>query len=430
MSLRFLSVLALCLAFSATAALAQSPATQTEATAPAALAAPAPEGFAQTGKLLETIGPTFSQTAWWQWGMLLAAIFVGLAVGKIIQSLLRGAASRLQARGWTLRATIFGNAASPASLALFTFALMFGLGFIYLEPDLRRFTGRVITFLFVLSVGWFLFNLIDLIDLLLRRLSEKTESKLDDLVVPLVRKTLRIFLVIILTLFVAQNVFGLNITGWLAGLGIAGLAVSLAAQDSVKNFFGSLTIFFDKPFQIGSVVVFDGERGTVEDIGFRSTRLRLLTGHVVTIPNMKFIDNKVENISARPYIRREMNVTITYDTPPAKIEQAVALLRQILTDPAVVAEGRFDMAKFPPRVAFDQFNADSLNIKAFYWYQLAGAPDRNYFTYLDHCQVINLKLFNAYAQAGIDFAFPTQTLYLAGDAKRPLAVPTSPAGQQ
>lgn len=391
----------------------------------AAAGAPGPmggEAAAAAGQLMDLLGPTFARTHWWQWGVLLGAIFLGLAAGKAVQWLLRGLKARGEARGWSVRATVLGNAASPASLALFTVALMCGLGFVHMEGGLREFSGKIISFLLVVAVGWFLFNLIDVIDLWLRRLAESTDSKLDDLVVPLVRKTLRIFLVVVVTLFVAQNIFGLNITGWLAGLGIAGLAVSLAAQDSVKNLFGSLTIFFDKPFQIGSVIVFDGDTGKVEEIGFRSTRIRLVSGHVVTIPNMKFIDNKVENVTARPSIRREMNVTITYDTPAEKVEEAVKILRDILADPQVAGEGRFDLEKFPPRVAFNEFNADSLNIRAYYWYQLAGDPDRNWFTYLDHCQMVNMKLLRAYAAAGIDFAFPTQTLFVAADTKRPLAV--------
>ena len=145
----------------------------------------------------------------------------------------------------------------------------------------------MISFLLILSLGLYLFNLVDVLDAAMRRLAEKTESKVDDQIVPLVRKTLRIFLVIVFTLIVAQNVLGLDITGWLAGLGIAGLAVSLAAQDSVKNLFGSVTIFFDNPFAVGDMIVFDGHRGTVEEIGFRSPRLRLLSGHVVTVPNKK-----------------------------------------------------------------------------------------------------------------------------------------------
>ena len=117
-----------------------------------------------------------------------------------------------------------------------------------------------------------------------------------------------------------------------------------------------------------------------------------------------------------------MDVTITYDTPPGKIQEAVEILRAVLTDPQVVEEGRFNMEENPPRISFNELNSDSLNIRAYYWYQMAADPDRGFFTFLEHAQVVNLKLFHAYEEAGIDFAFPTQTLYLAGDPQRKLRV--------
>ncbi|MCC7145839.1 MAG: mechanosensitive ion channel family protein [Phycisphaeraceae bacterium] len=402
-----------------TAPAADSSAATTPTTAPA-------EKAVEPVQILNLLGPTFDRTPYWGWLGLLGAIFLGLIAGKIAGSILRAAAGKLQRRGWEGRGVAFENAANPASLALLTFALTAGMQLIYLEEPLRLLTNRCIQFLYLLSVAWLLFNLVDVVDLALRKVTGRTNTKLDDMVVPLVRKTLRIFLVVVFTLVAAQNVFGLNITGWLAGLGIAGLAVSLAAQDSIKNLFGSLTVFFDKPFLVRDVITFDGETGTVEEIGFRSTRIRLFNGHLVTVPNMQFIDRKVENISARHFIRREMNVTITYDTPPEKIQEAIAILHGILHEPQVVEAGRFDLKGFPPRVAFNELNADSLNLKATYWYQLAGDSERNWFTYLEHCQLVNLKLFQHFAQADIEFAFPTQTLYLAGDPKRRLAVSPTP----
>jgi len=380
------------------------------------------ESGEKSSELLSVVGPTFERTPLWSWGALLLGIFLGLLGGKLVQSGLRRLGDRLAERRWELRGIMLHNAASPSSLALLAGGLIVGLQFLYMEPEVRTLSNKILAFLLILALGWFLFNLVDVLDAAFRRLTEKTQSKLDDQVVPLIRKTLRIFLVIVFSLVVAQNIFGLNITGWLAGLGIAGLAVSLAAQDSVKNLFGSITVFFDKPFVVGQFITFDGESGIVEEIGFRSTRLRLLSGHLVTVPNMKFIDNKVENISARPYIRRQMDVTITYDTPPGKIQEAVEILRAVLTDPQVVEEGRFNMEENPPRISFNELNSDSLNIRAYYWYQMAADPERGFFTFLEHAQVVNLKLFHAYQEAGIDFAFPTQTLYLAGDPQRKLRV--------
>src|SRR5690606_23160639 len=136
----------------------------------------------------------------------------------------------------------------------------------------------IIAFLYIIAIGWFIYNLVDLVDIALRRLTAKTASKLDDMIAPLIRKALRIFVVVIFVLFVAENVFGADITAWLAGLGIAGLAVSLSAQDSIKNLFGSITILLDKPFPVGDRIIFNGTDGFIEEIGFRSTRIRTFGG--------------------------------------------------------------------------------------------------------------------------------------------------------
>ncbi|MEX0887342.1 MAG: mechanosensitive ion channel domain-containing protein [Phycisphaeraceae bacterium] len=375
----------------------------------------------EESELTGLLGPTFEQTTYWGWGALLVGIFLGVVAGKIASSLLRRASQRLQQRGWDARGLAFDDAAGPVSLAFVSLGLAIGLQFLHLEEEMQAFVHSIIAFLYLLALGWLIYNLVDIIDLGLRRAIEQ-RGQVAAMVVPMVRKTLRIFVVVMFSLVVAQNVFGLNITGWLAGLGIAGLAVSLAAQDSIKNLFGSLTVFFDKPFGVGDWILFDGQLGGVEEIGFRSTKIRLLNGHLYTVPNMKFIDSNVENMSARPSIRREMNVTITYDTPPEKIEQAVDIVREVLNDEEVVAEGRFDLTKAPPRVAFSELNSDSLNIKAFYWYQLARDPDRGYYSFLEHAQRVNLLLFRRFGEADIDFAFPTQTLHLAGDPNRELAV--------
>ena len=371
---------------------------------------------------LAFLGETFERTPLWGWAALLAGLFIGLLIGKLVSTALRSYGENLEKRNWYVRGIALQDGASPASLAIFTLGLVIGLQFIHLTEDMAVFSGKIIQFLYLIAVGWFFYNVVNIIEVALTRITKKTRTNLDDMIVPLIRKALRIFVVIVFSFVVAENVFGLNMTGWLAGLGIAGLAISLAAQDSVKNLFGSLTVFFDHPFKVGDLITFAGHTGGVEQIGFRSTRIRLFDGHLVTVPNMKFIDTDVENITARPSIRRLMDITITYDTPPEKIEQAVQIVKDILNDPEIAHEGRFDMVNQPPRVAFDALNNDSLNIKVFYWYQMAGEKDRGFFTYMDHCQDVNMRLFKAFGEAGIDFAFPTQTLYLAGDKDRQLAV--------
>jgi len=336
-----------------------------------------------------------------------------------VKTLLRNFSDRLKRRGWTVRSAVFQHASGPASLALFTLGLAIGLQGVYLANEVRPLALKLIGLLYIVAIGWFLYNLVDLIDMTLRRITAKSATRLDDTVVTLLRKALRIFLLIMFTLFIAQNFFGANITAWLAGLGIAGLAISLAAQDSVKNLFGSLTVLIERPFGLGDRIIFDGFDGTVEQIGFRSSKVRLLTGHLLTVPNMRFTDGAIENITARPHISRTINLAIAYDTPPDKLEQAVAIVRSILAEPEIF--GPIDIFDRPPRVYFNEFGAAGLNIMATYAYGI-GQAGRDWWSFQAHGERVNFLIMRAFAKAEIEISFPTQTVYLASDPKRQLAV--------
>ena len=355
-----------------------------------------------------------------QWSILLGSIFLGMAGGWVVAAVLARVGKRFETRDWTVRAHLVTDLIGPAKLAMIALGLAVGLAQIKgMSDPLLLLWQKVLLLLYAVAAFWYAFNLVSVLDVLLSRLTAKTESTLDDQVVPLVRKTFRVFLVVLGVMFVVDSVFGQDITAWLAGLGIAGLAVSLAARPSLENLFGSITILFDRPFKLGERIVYAGFDGAVEEIGFRSTKIRTPTGHVVTIPNSKIVSDPVENIGRRQSIRRTMNVTITYDTPREKIEQAVGILRGILEEEDLRGPIHpvIDGNEFPPRAYFNDYNAESLNIIVIYWY----APPA-YWDYLDHAQRLNLRIFEEFEKSGIEFAFPTQTLYLAGDPKRELAV--------
>ena len=259
------------------------------------------------------------------------------------------------------------------------------------------------------AIVWFIFKLVSIVDFHLKKWAASTDSTIDDVVAPLVGKTLRVFIVIIGGILILQNLTGVKIGPILASLGIGGIAVALAAKDSIANFFGTLTIFFDKPFQVGERVVIDNYDGVVEDVGFRSTRIRTLTGHLVTIPNEKVVNSGLENIGKRPHIRWLTNITITYDTSPDRVEKAVSIIKEILDN----HEGRHP--DFPPRVYFNGFNDWSLNIMVIAWYHPA-----NYWDMQEWLQRTCLEILRRFNDEGIDFAFPSRTLYLANDDKRQL----------
>jgi len=375
--------------------------------------------------LISTYGTVFTDTPRLGWLLLFTCILVGLIAGKIVQSILRRAGERWKEKGWEVGGCFFDNMASPSSLVLLTIGITIGLQGIKMPPELNAFTWNMTKLLYIVAIGWFVFNLIDLVDMGLRRVTNAETNKLSAQLVPLIRKALRIFVVIVFMLFIAQNVFHVNITAWLAGLGIAGLAISLASQDSIRNLFGSVTVMLDKPFVVGDRIVFSGVEGFVEEIGFRSTRIRTFAGHLVTLPNMRFIDGSVENVSRRSFLRRGLNVTITYDTPSPKIDEALQIIKDLLAAEDMAAP--FRSAERPPRVYFNEFNADSLNISVSYWYFLDAEKGHDWWHYQEHAELFNKRLFAAFGEAGIEFAFPTQTLYLAGDPSRQLTVQTTTA---
>jgi len=347
----------------------------------------------------------------WRFVVLLGAILAGLVVGRILRYMLESASKRARADEKTLLLSLCLECLGrPLAFACFTGGLSLGLAFLNMSARLTAISWTTLNVLLAVVVGYAIYRLVDILDYYLARWAGKTETKLDDMLVPLVRKSVRIAVVVVVAMFILDQIVE-DITTLLAGLGVGGLAVALAAQDTIKNFFGSLMILLDKPFQVGDRIVIGGHDGPVVEVGFRSTKIRTLEGHLVTVPNSLIANEKVQNIGKRPYIRRLMNVTITYDTPPEKVLRAVEILRELLDD----HEGMDP--EFPPRVYFNDFNADSLNIIVIYW----NHPP-NYWDFLAFNQKINMQIFERFNGEGIEFAFPTQTLYLANDDKRQLAV--------
>ena len=226
----------------------------------------------------------------------------------------------------------------------------------------------------------------------------------DSLNAQLLRLSARIFGIVLgLTIiFIGANNIGIPIFGVLAGVGVGGLAVALAAQDSLKNLLGSLMIFMDQPYKPGQRIVVQGYDGFVEEIGLRSTRLRLLSGAMATIPNETMARLEIENIGQRNLIRRNMKLSLHYETPVSKVEQAVSIVKDILED----HEGM--LVKLPPRVFFTDFDDGTLNIFAAYWY----SPPRRW-KVLAFDEKVNLEIMRRFEAAEIRLAYPTSTTYLA-----------------
>ena len=223
-------------------------------------------------------------------------------------------------------------------------------------------------------------------------------------------------LLCIVVLIQGLSRMGVPLATVLTGAGVTGLAVALAAQESLRNIFGSMMLLLDKPFQVGQRINVRGHDGTVEEIGLRSTKIRLLNGHVTSIPNDDVAKADIENIGKRPFIRRIINLTLTYETPVKKIDEAMNIVRDILA--VKVVDGKelnqcVNHVDYEPRVAFNELNSDSLNVCVVYWH---FPPDWG--EYQAHCTYVNRELIRRFREEGIDFAYPTQTLHIAGESDR------------
>jgi MscS family membrane protein len=266
-------------------------------------------------------------------------------------------------------------------------------------------TIQAVKYLLATWVAW-------LASLLLAELAIRVSgTEEESLNAQLLRLTARIAGIVLglVIIFYGASQIGIPLVGVLTGVGVGGLAIALAAQDSLKNLLGSLMIFMDQPYKPGERIVVESHDGFVEQIGLRSTKIRMLDGALTSIPNEKMANLDIENIGRRSFIRRQTSITIAYATPPDKIEKAVSIIKDILDD----HEGM--RPELPPRVFFNEFNPGSLNIQVSYWYH----PPKRWVS-LAFDERVNLEIVRRFTTEGIEFAFPTSTTYVTQKDGKPL----------
>jgi MscS family membrane protein len=398
----------------------EAPATQPDA----ASAAPSPPaGTFQTAATQWQrwdLAGFLAENGWENWLGLATATVIGIIAGRIAAGVIRWIARGFAARGRPGQAGAIERLARPTALVLLTTGLMLGLGDLKMSAALRDLAGKGVVLLYGSAVFWYLYGLAAVVELALKRVAGRTASVLDEQLLPLIRRSLRFLLVVLAAMFVADAVLGQDVGAWLAGLGLAGLAVSLASQDSLKNFLGSISILLDRPFRVGDRVIIGAYDGAVEDIGFRSTKVRLAGGNLVTIPNALVVSAAVENVGRRPCIRRSLNLVLAHDTPPARVEGAVRIVRDLLASDELRGPIHpvIDGGVQPPRVHFSDIKSEGLNLLV----QYAYAPPDDWWGYMDHAQRVNLRIVEALAGAGIEIALPAHSVRVASDPTRQLNV--------
>ena len=248
-------------------------------------------------------------------------------------------------------------------------------------------------------------RIVDLLSSVFLSKAEKTESKLDDQLIPLVTRGSKTIIWLFGALFILQNM-GVEVTALVAFGSVGGVAIALASKDTVENLFGSLVVFIDQPFQIGEYVLIDGSiEGTVEEVGFRSTRIRTLDKTLISVPNAKIAHCTVNNFAKRTHRRFSSTFTLRYDTTPEQMEAFVEWLKVHLKETEIVDENTIV-------VGFSEMNSFSLDVLTVCYINSNQMSDLLIFK-----QNLFLTIMRKTREMGIGFAFPTTTIELEDQHK-------------
>ncbi len=342
----------------------------------------------------------------WRIVALAVSILLALILGRLLRGALNSASRRLAATPRKLLAVGCAALAQTTTFVSFVVGLNVGIQFLVLHGTLDSAVQLTASVLMVLALGYMAYALVDVADHWLRRLSSSRSSKLDEMLVPIVTTGLRVTTVMLVLVQLATLVSEKPVTSVIAGLGVGGLAIGLAAQDTIKNFFGSLMIFSDRPFELGEEIKIGDIGGTVEAVGFRSTRFRTAEGFLVTFPNGDLAGKTIVNLSKRSNLGRQFNLVLAADLPAEKVERAAAIVKEILQD----HEGL--QADSPPRVFLTDVTPGGLNLSVAYWYT---PPD--WWRFVAFNERVNLEILRRLAAEQIGLALPTQTVRLQEQAR-------------
>jgi MscS family membrane protein len=335
------------------------------------------------------------------WKYLASAIFIFLAfyfaklLDYIVNVWLKRVAAKTETRYDDLVLELLRG---PVKVVTFVIFLQIGLNFFDWPDKAQLYLMRGFIVIVACSVTYVLLKIVDLLLGIWREHTVATPDRLfADHLFTIIRKAVKMLVIVVALLLTADNLH-INITSLLAGLSVGGLALGLAAQDTVANLFGAVSIFLDKPFHIGDRIKVEGVEGAVESIGLRSTRVRNLDGHHVTIPNKIMGNAIITNITRRPTIKTEMNFGLTYDTPTEKVKRATAVLEEIF---------RANPKTSDLVISFNKFGDSALNIFVVHTWNGTDAAAQ-----LADLQSMNLEIKKRFDAEQIDFAYPTQTLFL------------------
>jgi MscS family membrane protein len=250
--------------------------------------------------------------------------------------------------------------------------------------------------------GWLIALVLTLIGETIIRTQRLRQGAINSQLIRICFRLLTIVVLLYLAIAAAEA-FGVPVAPLIASLGVGGLAIALAVRPTLENILGGFTLFADKPVRVGDFCLYGDKRGTVEEIGLRSTRIRSLERTVVTVPNAEFSQMQIENFTRRDYMLFRTTLGLRYETTPEQLRYVLARLRELLIAHPMVSPD-------PARVRFAGFGAYSLDVEIF-----AYVLSADYNAYMGVLEDLNLRIMDLVEEAGTGFAFPSQTTYLTRD---------------
>ena len=332
------------------------------------------------------------------WSITFLIIAGSVIIGKIAYWFFSSVIKKMTAKTQTkLDDIVIDMIEEPAILSTVLGGVWYAFNRLHFADATHHFLVQSMYAAIIITITWMVARLLNaLTEEYLVPLAEKSDTDLDDVLLPVARKITNV-IVWALGIIVALNNMGIEIGPLIAGLGIGGLALAMAAKDTVANFFGGFTIFTDKPFTVGDRVRFGGFDGTIFEIGLRSSRLRTLNGTVVTIPNGKIVDSLIENVTLEPSRKVVSTLGLVYDLNAEQMQKAMDLLKEI-------AKEAGDALEENVIVGFLGFGDSALEITFIYYIK----KDANI---VETQTAINLNILEKFAANQLDFAYPTQTIY-------------------
>ena len=348
---------------------------------------------------LDFLGSVFFGNTLMQYGQSLLIVLASVVLAKAAYYVIKKYVYMLTAKTETKLDDILVEVMEKPLLALI---IILGISYartpLVLPPGINSFFEAFIGVLLTLDITWFIMRFSDgMIKSYVVPMTERSPSKLDDQLVPIVKNGLKAIILVISVMSILSN-FGYNVTAILGGLGIAGIAIAMAANQSLGHLLGGAAIFADRPFEVDDTVKIGGTTGKVEEVGMRSTRVRTFDGTLVTIPNADVANAVVENYSKATKRRITLSLGLEYSTPPKKIEEAKEIVKKIVKK----TEG---LDKDDVNVYFMQFGESSLNLTGFYYIKDTSR-------FLELQDIVNTRINEEFAKAKIEFAFPSRTVYV------------------